>query len=339
MRFLRNNLIAALAGLAVVLGAANAQAQQLKLLPSDTELILTVNLQQILKSEILKSNKALVDTLKEKLAGQLEDKGVAKYLQKADFDLFRDLKSVTLGIPGGARPPQEAFIILDGNFNTEKIEAAVAEADKETGGGALKTVRIAGIKAYEVAPKDEKTIYIGVLNKKTLIVAPSKADFSEAVGRLNGTKEPSIKAEIKNLLDTVNAKQSLSVVATGTLLAKLAENAPQANDQAKAAAGFLQKLDGASVAITMDRNIDFQVGVTTPDNKTATDFANKANLFITVGKASVADKAKNDEKAAVALEVLNTMRASAQGNNLVVRGQVTFEALSKLLQNLPIPGN
>src|SRR5438132_362818 len=106
-------------------------------------------------------------------------KGVDKWLKKADFDLFKDLSSITFAIPG-ARNPEEGFILLEGNFDAEKIEAAATEASKEAGGG-LKVVMIGKVKAFEIAPKDEKTMYVGILNKKTMIACATKADFAEAV--------------------------------------------------------------------------------------------------------------------------------------------------------------
>jgi hypothetical protein len=53
----------------------------------------------------------------------------------------------------------------------------------------------------------------------------------------------------------------------------------------------------------------------------------------------VAEKAKEDEKFKTAVDIVNTVRVTTQGPNLVIRGQVTFANLEKLLQNLPIPQN
>ena len=80
-------------------GATAVHAQATKLLPNDTEMIVTLNLKQILNSEIAKANKTLLDIAKGKIEEMLDDKGFGKYLKKADFDLFRDLSSITVGGP------------------------------------------------------------------------------------------------------------------------------------------------------------------------------------------------------------------------------------------------
>lgn len=339
MQFARRFWIAAVCTVSVLVAVPAVQAQATKILPADTELVMTINFQQILKSEILKTDQAktLIELAKGKINEQLDDKGVSKYLKKAEFDLFKDLTSLTVGVPGG-RNSDEGFIVIEGNFNAEKIEAALMDANKEAGGG-LKVTKIANIKAFEVTPKEDKTMYVGILDSKTLIACATKADFAEAVARSGGTKAGTFKAPvIKNLIETTNARQSISFVATSKLLSKLAENNPNAgNDQAKMAMAALQQVDGFSAAITIEKNIDFLVGVNTKDAETAQKFAGIANAGLLIGKAKVQEQAKQNEKLTPAVEVMNSIRANAKGPNLVITGQITFEALQKLLENLPNP--
>jgi hypothetical protein len=333
MQFSRRLWIAALC---VFVGASAAPAQQIKLLPADTEMILTFNVQQMLESKVAKENKALIELAKGKIEETLQDKGIAKHLKKADFDLFRDLSSITLGIPGG-RNPEEGFILLEGTFDADKIEAAVTDAGKEVGGG-IKAMQIAGVKAFEIAPKGEKTMYVGILDKKTMIACATKADFEEAVARQKGTKS-GFKAEVvKNLMSTVNAKQSINMIATSGILAKLAENAPAgAGAQIQQATALLKSMEGFSAAITIQKDIDFQLGVNTKDNETAQKYAGVGNLAIGVAKMKIEEQAKMNEKLAPAVDIINSIKLTAVGPNLVVRGQITFDNLQKILQALPIP--
>lgn len=335
MQFSRRIWIASACMLGLLVSATTASAQATKLLPNDTELIVTFNLQQMLKSEVAKANKTIIDIAKAKIEEQLDDKGVTKHLKKADFDLFRDLSSVTIAVPGG-RSPEEAFILLEGNFNAEKIEAAIGDAAKDAG-DKVKVTKIAGVKAFEVSTKDEKTMYLGVLSKKTMIACVTKKDFAEAVARNEGNKGAAFKTDvIKKLITTVNSKQSISMVATSKILAKLAENAPQANgNQAQQALAFLKTMDGFSAAVTIQKDIDFQLGVNTMDAETAQKYAGIANLAIGVAKMKVAEEAKKNEKLAPAVDIVNSIRVTAQASNLVIRGQITFENLQKLMELIP----
>jgi len=339
MQFTRRFWIAASCTLSVLFGSSFAQAQQTKVLPNDTEMIITINLAQILKSDVVKANKAIVEVVKAKVTEALDDKEISKYLKKADFDLFRDLHSITFAIPGGNRTPQDGFILLEGSFDADKIEAAATEASNDKGGG-LKVARIGNLKAFEISPQGEKTIYIGVLSKKVMIAASSKADFADAAARLSGTKQSAMKAEVKALMGTVNNKQSLSVIATSGAVAKLADLAPEgAGGQAKKAMAMMKDVDGFSIAVTIQKNIDLQLGVNMKDKDAAATSAFAVNAGVALFKGQFQQKAKEDKKFETAVEVLNSIRATAQGSNLMIRGQISFETLEKILQNLPIPGN
>jgi hypothetical protein len=334
MQMIRRSWIAALC---LLVGASTAPAQQLKLLPGDTEMILTFNVQQLLKSEVAnaKESKLLVDLAKGKIEEQLEDKGLAKHLKKADFDLFRDLSSITIAVPGG-RNPEDGFILLEGKFNADKIEAAATEAAKDAGGG-LKLTKIAGVKAFEVAPKDEKPMYVGILDEKTLIACANKADFEEAVARMKGTKSGFKAAVVKNLMNTVNAKQSINMIATSNILGELAKKAPNAGGQAQQAIEILKTMEGFSAALTIQKDIDIQVGVNTKDNDTAQKYSGIANLAIGVAKMKLAEQAKQNEKLLPAVDIVNSVRVTAMGANLVINGQISFDNLKKLMEALPIP--
>ncbi len=335
MQFARRIWTAAVCALGVLVSAAAVQAQATKLLPNDTELVVAINLHQILKSEVAKSNKLLIDLAKGKIADTLDEKGLDKWLKKADFDLFRDLSSMTFAVPNG-RAPEEGFIVLEGKFDSEKIEAAAREASKEAGGG-LKITKIAGVKAFEVTPKDEMTLYVGILNKKTMIACAAKEDFEEAVARFNGSKKANFKSDlVKNLLKTVDDKQSISMVATSEVLAKLSEKRPNADNQgAKMALEGLKKMDAFSLAVTIEKDIDFQVGVNAKDDKTAKEFANLSNVGLGLAKTKLKELAENNEQIAPVLDVVNTVRATTQGSNLLIKGQISSETLQKLLANLP----
>ncbi len=338
MQIRRNLWLAAVCVIAMTASASSIRAQQTNLLPPDTELVVTFNLQQILKSDVVKANKAIIDIAKGKIDEQLDEKGLAKYLKKANFDLFRDLTAVTVSVPG-ERNQEEGFILLEGNFDGEKIEAAFTDASKDAGGG-LKTSMIGSTKVFEVSPKGEKSMFVGVINKKTLIACATKKDFADAVARAGGKGAGKFKSEtVGNLLQTVSSKQSISFVATSKVLGKLADNAPEGAPQAKMAVEAIKQMDGLSLAITIQKDIDFQVGLNMKDADTANKMAAGINFAIALFKGKIDEKAKQDEKAKIAADVMNTIKASSKGPNIVIRAQITFENLGKLMQNLPLPNN
>jgi hypothetical protein len=336
MQLARRLWIAAACALALIVGST-AQAQSTKLLPNDTEMVVTINLQQILKSELAKSNKELVDIAKAKVTDQLEEKGLDKWLKKADFDVFKDLGSITVAVPG-ARNLDEYLIVIEGNFDAEKIEAAALEASKDAGGDKLKVIKIAGVKAFEVTPKEDKTLYVGILNKKTMIACATKADFAEAAARAKGDKGAQFKSPVfKGLMQSVNAKQSISIVTTSNMMLKFADKAPAGAPNVDKVVDNLKKLDGFSAAITVSKNIDLEVGVNTKDADSASQFAAAGNIGLGLLKGKVEEAAKNDPKAQPAVDILKTVRITSQGPILTVRGQISADTLDKLIKMIPLP--
>jgi hypothetical protein len=336
MHLVRHLSFAALCTLGLLLSATGVQAQAMKLLPADTEMVFTINLQQMLKSDVVKSNDTLLKLLKQQIDQQLEDKGVAKYFEKAKFDLFKDLSSITVAVPGG-KEAAEGLVIIEGNFEPERIEEVAGEVTKEAG-GSFKVSKIANVKAFEITPKDEKTVYIGVLNKKTIIVTSTKADFTAAVGRSTGAKAGFKSESFKNLIATVSPKQSISFAATSAVMEKMSEKAPEggAGDQVKQAVAVLKQFDGFSGAITIEKNIDFQIGANAKSKETATEYSNLIKVGLGAAKAKIAEQAKNNEKFGPVVDIVNSLTATTQGANIIIRGQITLEQLGKLLQNLPV---
>lgn len=326
---------AALLAVATLCAAAPARAVETKFLPNDTEVIISINIQQLLKSEVAKANKELIDLAKFQVQKALEDQGVAKYLEKAGFDLFTDLKTVTVAGPG-TKNAEAGIVILQGKFDPEKIQSAAEQANKDAGGG-LKVTKIAGQKVYEVTPAGEKTLYVTLLGTKTMVACANKKTMASAIARAGGNEEPTLKKEVRDLLKTVDAKQSVSMIGTGAALGRLIENAPNVPN-AEAAGEALKAISGLSLAVTVKKDVNFQLGVNSKDRETAEKVAQGANGGLLMARGMLGKKAKDDARLAPVEEVLKTMRVVTMGNNVLIRGEISFENLGKLLKNLPQAG-
>jgi hypothetical protein len=112
------------------------------------------------------------------------------------------------------------------------------------------------------------------------------------------------------------------------------EDAPIPN--AEAAGAALQAVEGLSAAVAIQKNINFQLGVYAKDKGTAEQFAKAGNGAIMMAKGVVAKRAETEpDKFGPAAEVVKTLRVTNEGNSIIVRGEITFETLGKILKNLP----
>ena len=125
-----------------------------------------------------------------------------------------------------------------------------------------------------------------------------------------------LEKEFKTLLETTNDKQSISVAATGAALGKLVAGANVPN--ADAVNGVLQGMDGVSLAITVAKDVQFQIGVNAKDEENAKKMAVAGNAGLQVITLLATQKAQQDEKLMPLVDIAKTLRIVTQ-NSVVVR--------------------
>jgi hypothetical protein len=319
-----------LVGAGLVLAATPGWAVDPKLLPSNTELVFSVNIKQILESEVVKAQKEVVNQLKAALQNQIPGEDQAqKYLERMGLDPFRDLTAITVAHPG-TKDPDALFIIIEGTFNPAKFAQAAEDAAKDNG-DILRISRMGNVKVYEVTPPGEKRFFVSLLEDKAVVISPNQDTFNEVLGRAVGTKTGGLKTEIRDLLKTTNDKQSLSFVVTGGALARQAENAKIPNSEM--VGPVLQAIEGISAAVTVSKNINFQLGIGSKDDATAKKLVASGNAGLLGLRIFVASKAKENEQFNPLVDVMNSLRVTASGNNTVLTGEVSYENLEKLIKN------
>lgn len=326
------SLLSSLACVAVLFGLAlPASAIEPKYLPANAEFAVTINLKQILESPLLKDKKDLVDMAKGFIKDKLNESPAKEYLDKAGFDIFRDLHSITV-TGDGSKDPDSFFIAIEGKFDTDKLVEVAKDAAQQAGDN-LKVTKSGNVNVFEITPKEnEKTIYAGLISDSLLVAAPTREALTATIARVNGGKSAALKPGLKKLIETTNAKQSFSFVATSEGLAKMAENAPQQNPGVGAA---LQTIEGMALSITLTKDIAFQLAGTATDADSAAEMAKKANGGIALAKLFIGQQAKNDEKLEMVVNVLDTLKISSQGQNVVLRGVVSQAVLEKAFSLIP----
>lgn len=116
------------AGMLLAIAAPARAADVDKLLPDDTEYVVSVNVKQIMESPLIKKH-AL-----EKLRAHIkENSEVSKILETLNFDPLKDLSSVTTAGQGTGPVDMKAYIIARGNFDVAKFESKAEEVSKNMG--------------------------------------------------------------------------------------------------------------------------------------------------------------------------------------------------------------
>jgi hypothetical protein len=321
----RGGLLLALGALATLPAARAADS---KLLPDDTELVFSINVRQILDSELVKANKEAMDQAKLALENEAGDNAAMKYLKSTGFDIFRDLHSITVAGNGGKEP---TVFIIRGTFDPAKLAATAEQAAKENP-GTIKITKSGERNVYEFAANSASKAFASVVDGKMLVVTASESGLTDALERLAGNKKTTLKKEFAVLLDTVNDQQSVNFVATGAALAKLAQNEQVPNGQAAAMA--LQNIDGLSGALTVTKEVQFQIGINARDEAGAKKMAQDGTGMLLGAQFLMAQQAKKDDKLAPLIDIVKTLRITTQGSNVLLRGNVSFDVVEKLMKNL-----
>ncbi len=318
--------------IALVLALAaytTVRAADPKTLPSDTELLVTINVKQILNSPLVKANQAAVNQGKKALEDQYGDHPAMQLIKKAGFDPFKDMDSFTITTNGGKDP---SAIIVEGKFNPTKFPAAVEDLAKDNP-NTLSITKQGGQVFYEITPAGEKALYATLINNKTLIAAADKEALNGAIARLEGTKKTTFKREFATLLSTTNAKQSFSFVATGAAMTKLMEN-PNIPNGSAAGAAFAD-VDGIAASFTIGKNIDFQLGLNAKDESAARKKAKDWNSIIPVLQLFIDNQAQRDEKFAPLSDIIKSIKITSQANNVLLKGTMSVDVIEALLNSIP----
>lgn len=317
----------------LVASTTPAQAIDPKLLPPDTEVVLSINLRALFDSELAKSHQETVRQLRTMLESHLADADAQRYMEKLDFDLLRDLDSITVSTSGSKMPE---FILLQGKFHPEKIAAAAKEAIDEHPDH-IKALKVEGQQAYEIrVDTNENPVYAGLVGKDKFIVTQTKDGFADAVGRIKSSEKAAptkLKKELRDVLDAAGRKQGISLVATGPALVKLTDDAPVPNIEQLQ--GVLQGISALNLSLTLDKEVNFELVINSKDKMAADDMAKLAGVGLAGAKMLLKGRAEKDAKLVPALKIVETMRVKSQNNNFVLTGHITAEMLGKIIKDLP----
>jgi hypothetical protein len=331
--FSHRRLGAAVFGLALaaLLLAVPVRAAEVdKLLPNDTETLVTINVRQILDSPLVQ--KLAVDRAKKALDEQDE---VKKVLTELGFDPFKDLDSITFALSSGSDTDKN-LTIVHGKFDVAKFAAKGEEVAKDMK-DVVKITKVPGpgaeggkINLYEVnMPGQTQAVYVALVDKNTLVTSPGKDFVLDAIDKQAGRKKSELKSkELKTLLGRIDGKQSIWAAVLGSTL----EKSPLATDDT--AKDLIAKLTDANLGITIDKDLKAEVGITAKNTEDAKklDEAINDNLNQAVGLLSIL--AGNQPEIKPLLTLLKTIKPRLKDKTITIQATVDGEDIEKAVDKL-----
>jgi hypothetical protein len=312
--------------LAALLLAAPARAVEVdKLLPNDTETVLSVNVKQILTSPLVK--KLPVDKAKD----LLKDQGEAhKVLTDLGFDPFNDVDSITVAGSGGTEP-DKGLIIAHGKFDVAKFKAKAEEVAKENE-NSLKIHKVPDGKGgqtqlYEVnAPGANQAMFAAILGPTTIVASGGKDYVLDAIDKNAGKKTTQLKSKaLQALLGRIDAKQSLYLALLGSTLAK---SPLGSNDDAKQ---VIDKVDDAIASLSIEKDVKLEVSVTAKSANDAKDLDEKIKDGLNTALGFVALAATNNKEIAPLVDLLKNVKPNVKDKVVGVEIEIPGAAIEKAI--------
>jgi hypothetical protein len=291
-------------------------------LPNDSQIVWSMNVKQILDSELVK--KYAMEHIKNALK---ENGEVQRIMEQLGFDPLKDVTAVTGASMSIENAKDKSVLVIQGRFDLAKFEAKAAEAAKEAKDN-LKIHTVGSHKVYEVIPKDNKdNFFVGLIDSSNLVAAPTKEFVVDAFDKKAGKKKAELKKELSDLLAKVDSRKSLSVAALGAALGKV-----PANDESTKAA--LEKLKNVSGGITISDDVKLEFVFNSKDADGAKEMNKVVNGGIAQAKGIVGLFAAQQPALAPVMDVLNTFKVKLKENETVLTGEVNKELIEKALKNV-----
>ncbi len=290
-----------------------------KLLPDDTEVVVTVNARQILDSALVK--KYGLEPIKDAIKNNQE---LSQTFESLGLDPLKDIDVLISASPSGV-DPDKGLQIVHGKFDVKKFKDKGAEVAKDHA-DIVKITKAGSHTVYEVTlPNQPRPFYVGVVNNSTIVLSPVKDYVADAFDRASGQKRGTIKKEVGNLIAKADTNQSLWVVALGSGLAK----GPLASEQqAKMLIGKIDTVTGG-VKVSEDVKLDFLIHAKNAQD--AKDLSEKLEQGIMQAKGVLGFLAAQNKQAGAVLSMVETMKVKPEGKEVSIKAEATKDVIEKAL--------
>jgi hypothetical protein len=320
-------------GLALALAMALAAATPSRaadvdrFLPDDTEIVVTLNVRQLLDSELFR--KYALEKARDALK---ENSDVEDVLKDLGFDPFKDLDQVIVASPTGGESDR-GLLIVHGRFDLAKFKAKGDEAAKDHP-DVLKIHKVPdGLGGrqlvYEVLTPgpngQEMSVFVALAGKDTLLASPGKDYVVDALKKAAPRNKATLKdKELQTLLEQMNPKQSLSIVASGSALAKA-----QLPDEVKDALEKVQSLGGG---VTVEDGIKLELAVGARDADAAKELHKKISDGLKQALIlATAVAAANDDLNPL-LDVAKSVKVGVKDKVLTIKAMIDADVIEKAIK-------
>lgn len=318
--------LAALLVLGLAVPAARSATPD-KLLPANADTVASVNLRQILDSDIAK--KYALEQVKQ----MLEGREAKQLITDLGLDPLKDIDRLVVATMDTSKDNTKYLLIVHGSFDTEKL-FRTAEAETKKNGDKFAMIKDGNTIIFKYQPENgDPPMYGTVVNDKTVIAASDKKLIADALAaEKNGPAKlkPELGALIKKMDDKASA-YAVSMVKGKFDDVKI----PGGGNIPVDLSGFEKALPNAetisvSVRISVDVNLEVTLGM--KDDDAATDMQNSVEDLLKQIKPLAALAGAADPRAKPLADILATVKTTAKNKDVVITGKVAGAAIGQMIK-------
>jgi hypothetical protein len=312
------------AALAAVLAAGPSvrAAEPDKLLPADAEFVVSINVKQIVDSDIVK--KYALGQIKQALQGA----DARKFLTDLGLDPLKDVERLVVGGSGKDSSDVKALTVLHGKFDPEKLfKAAEAQTKKDPDHFSL--VKDGKDVMFKYQPETGNPVYGTAVDETTVILGTEKKLVSTALAATG--KKPAVSKDLAALLAKMDDKASL----WGVWVSKdKLNNAkfPKGGGAPPGLAEQIQKMETVAAVVRVTADISFEVTFGMPNADSADEFSKMIDDMLQQAKGALPFLAAMQPQLKPLVEVVKTIKSATKDKAVVVTGKMAGSAIGELLK-------
>ena len=292
-----------------------------KLLPADSEFVLSLNMKQIVESDIIK--KYALENLKQALQGA----DAKKFLTDLGLDPLKDVERVVIGGSGKDQSDAKGLVIVHGKFDPAKLfQAAEAQTKKDPDHFTL--VKDGNDKMFKYQPDNGNPVYGTVVDETTVILSNEKKAITTALA-VSG--KPTLSKDLSALISKQDDKASLWVV--GVLKDKLNNlKLPKGGGAPANIQGQLEKMETFALVVRIGTDIALDVTIAMKDGDAAEDFGKTIDDGLQQIKGAVPFLAAMNQQLKPLVDVVKTLKSTVKDRTVNITGKMAGSAIGELLK-------
>lgn len=313
-----------------LLALATRAADVDKYLPDDSQYVVSINLRQIIDSQLFKrfAAKPAEEQLK-------NNRPVMNLLHMLGLNPLTDLAQITIAGPEpknlGAIPTsaqaedlhRDLLVVVHGDFNPMVLEQA-ARGFAENNPEKLKIEKNSGTPTYAFTEESKPTTYVALLGKHVVVISGARERVLDAVAKHNGTRQTKVRPELRDLVRQINAKQSVwgAALASDRLKAQLKGGKPQA--------GMFQQIDAISGGLTISSVFELSVDAHMADAEAAKQLANTLGFAVPIAAGVVSNQPQAKDFAPLIRQIARALHFTSDKNVVSMRLKIDKELIDKI---------